>query len=549
MQPEDQILELPEDVASLSLEDANGWMVKVTEAGRRVAQAADTAEKLEALRTLASVRDELAARISELTAEAETLAADAQTLAATFAEGDDEEVVEDADEAEGDEEVANEDAGDEDAGEGDVADEDAAAHSSRSIDLSTFGAHRKPKPKPKNVETELDLGRYSREFTGLNSLKPTSGDSYATRVLDKIELFPTGFAHSFSSTASGQDNLRRFQDLQKAAKTASGGFCGPGDTIKDVVQCGTSARPVEALFQRMPIEGEFRYIRGVSLTDVLAGATSWSEAADLAVDPDDSSTWKPCVDMACSPDIDAEVYAVVFCGSFGTFQNFSNPALVADFLRKGGIAYARVAEAELLRRLYQQSIQWTYDASTVLAGQGAVSAIVDAVWTTLGDALYGGRLDLANYTLILPPGLLALLNIDNELRGFQNPDNPALALSSRLGGISVVEALDVRTGSALVPPTLPAAGGPPAALPTLRTDFDIYLIPTGDFALGQAPLVDVSVQRDSTLVRQNRAQYFVEGIESLEKLGCNPSFAIEVDNLCANGARAGLVEPRTCGLD
>ena len=535
--PEDQILELPEDVASLSLADSTEWLDKIVEAGRRVAQAADSAEKLEALRKLAASREELTARIAELSAEAEALAAETETLAAAFATDDEDEADADAD--------ADADDADEDADAD--ADADAATHAvDRKVDLSNFATHRQPKAKAKTEAPELDLARYSREFTGLTSLKPTGGDSYATRILDKVELFPKDFSHSFSSSASGQDNLRRFMDLQMAAKTASGGFCGPGDTIKDVVQCGTAARPVEALFQRMPIEGEFRYIRGVSLTDVLAGATSWSEADDLAVDPGDSATWKPCVDMACSPDINAEVYAVVFCGSFGTFQNFSNPALVQDFLRKGGIAYARVAEAELLRRIYQQSIQWTYDAAAVLPSQGAVSALVDAVWTTLGDALYGGRLNLASYTLIVPPGLLALLNIDNELRGFKNPDNAALALSARLGGITVVEALDVRTGSALVPPVLPAAGGPAAALPALRQEFDVYLIPTGDFALGQAPLVDVGVQRDATLVRQNRAQYFVEGIESLEKLGCNPSFAIKVDNFCANGARAGLVTPRSC---
>ncbi len=540
--PEDQIFELPEDVASLSLADANEWLDKIVETGRRVAQSADSAEKLDALRKLAASREELTARIAELTAEVEALAAETATLAANFStdedgEGDDE----DAGDAEADEDADAEDAADE-------GDDDAADAGAHSIDLSNFAAHRKPQPKQKDDAPALDLPRYAREFTGLTSLKPTGGDSYATRILDKVELFPKDFGHSFSATASGQDNLRRFMDLQKAAKTAAGGFCGPGDTIKDVVQVGTATRPVEALFQRMPIEGEFRYIRGVSLADVLAGATSWSEEADLAVDPTDDTTWKPCVDMACSEDIPAEVYAVAFCGSFGTFQNFSNPALVQDFLRVGGIAYARVAEAELLRRLFEQSIQWTYDADAVLSGYGAVAALIDAVWTTLGDALYAGRLDLATYTLILPPGLLALLNIDNALRGFVNPDGVALNLSSRLGGMRVVEALDVQTGSALAPATLPAAGGPPAALTSLRDEFDIYIIPTGDFALGQAPLVDVGVQRDSTLVRQNRAQYFVEGIESLEKLGNSPSFAVTVSNFCANGARAGLATPRDCGI-
>lgn len=538
--PEDQNLELPEDVTSLSLEDATGKLDQVIEAGRRVAQSDDSAEKIEALRTLADAKEKLSAHIAELNAAAETLAAEALELSAQFASDDDEEeeVVED-------EAVVDED-------EVDDATEELSV--SRNIDLSNFAAapqHRKPKQrKPESTETAIDLGRYSDQFTSLTNLKPTSGDSYATRILDQVELFPQGFEHSFSPTASGQDNLRRFMELQEFAqnqtKIAAGGFCGPGDTIKDVVQCGTATRPVEALFQHIQIMGEYRYIRGVNLSDVLAGATSWSEADDLAVDPDDTATWKPCVDMACSPDINAEVYAVVFCGSFGEFQNFSNPALVADFLRKGGIAYARVAEAELLRRLFQQSIQWTYDAAAVLPAHGAVAALVDAVWTTLGDSLYAGRLDLANYTLVLPPGLMALLQIDNEIRGFKNPDNATLDLSRRLGGIRVVEALDVRTGSALVPAALPAAGGPPAALHALRDTFDVYLIPTGDFALGQKSLVDVGVQRDGTLVRQNKAQYFVEGIESLEKLGCNPSFVLTLTNLCANGGRAGLVTPRTC---
>lgn len=558
-----EALELPEDFSTLSNDEATELLGLIVEIGREVVASDNSQEKLDALKSLKDAKLAVEARIGELTAEATALAAETEEFASAFADEDaDEDSDEDADEADADE--SDEDDADEadDADDSDDDDDDSGeAAEKTAAGKVEVPKHRAPRSKKtagsitapvKSSDGHLlSVEELGERLKGAQGYRVPQGSSQYHNTFARVEMFP-GVDEVVRSGMSGLDATSLINDLigRNKVKTAAGGFCGPGDTIKTVRECGTDSRPIAALFPQIPIEGEFRYVRQPALTDVLAGATIWTNADDQAVESDDVDTWKPCVAMDCSLDIQATPYAVTFCGTFGEFQQFSNPSLVNAFLNLGGVAYARTAEAALLERINDQSIQLTYDASTELAGYGALSALIDAVSSIIGNATYNGRLDPSSYTLILPPALVQLLQADETFRAFGDgvSDSQVIAWVAAKLGVRVVQALDVRTSSTNFPPALPAAGGPPVALTPLDTDYDVYLVPTSDFVLGQRTLVDLGIQRSPDLVRQNKAQYFVESVEALEKLGCNPSYALDLDNLCANGGRAGFATPRDCGL-
>jgi hypothetical protein len=59
--------------------------------------------------------------------------------------------------------------------------------------------------------------------------------------------------------------------------------------------------------------------------------------------------------------------------------------------------------------------------------------------------------------------------------------------------------------------------------------------------------MNVGTTRDARLIRMNKTQYFTEEFFFLAKHGPQPWATIDI-NLCADGSRAGLVDPAGCNV-
>lgn len=355
---------------------------------------------------------------------------------------------------------------------------------------------------------------------------------------------------SVNDSNTAEQNTR-LMDVAKIgardALTAAAAFCGPDDIVLDINAAGVASRPVQGLFRTVPVRGKFRYMKTATLANVAAGIDVWTEADQLALDPDTPATWKPCVDLSCRAETVVTPYAIPACTTMGVWQQLSAPEQITNWLTQMEKQYSKIAEAALLDRVRAQSFVFSAGATA----QGLWTVLQALLAHSVSAVGYKNRDNFANYKLVAPKGFTAALAADEGMRGFsQNlAVQRILAILREDYGITVVESYEVdNTVAASYDMTMPALGG--AATPlVLGTNtpgtYPIYLLNTDAFVAGDSSVVDTGYYRDANMVRQNLVRYFWEGMEFLEKTGDHLSFVYEI-NTCPNGAGAPVGADIVC---
>lgn len=336
--------------------------------------------------------------------------------------------------------------------------------------------------------------------------------------------------------------------------TAAAAFCGPDDIVLDICAAGTDARPVQALFRTVPVRGRFKYMKTATLADVSPGITIWEESEQIALDPDDPLTWKPCVDLTCREETTVTPYAIPACTTIGVWQQLSAPEQIANWLTQMQKQYARVAETMLLDRIRAQS--YVYTAG--VGGQGLWTTIQPLLANVVALTAQVNRGTSEGYVLLAPYGTLAALAADETMRAFsQNKGVQVIQDKIRKDyGMRIVEAFETdstvapsfRTGATDLGTKVLGGAGTAFVQSDASPDvWPIYVLNPDSFVAGSSDVVDAGYYRDGTLVRQNLVRYFWEGMEFLEKTCDHLSFVFELSN-CPSGVAPALAEAPACNV-
>jgi hypothetical protein len=342
-------------------------------------------------------------------------------------------------------------------------------------------------------------------------------------------------------------NTELINDLPQEHDPITAAICGPLDIVRPIPDCVNRSRIIRGLFRQVPApRGAFQFMRSIGLADVDGGVTIWTDADQATVDEGDPATWKPCVDLVCSPTVETEVEAISTCMRADVKQEFSAPEQVQNWLNTLQALTDRVAEGELLSRIDANSSAYTFAGN-----YGALPELLQMVAAQLGKSMEVMRATTPeDYVLIIPVGLSSQLVMDTVNRGFHDPcctDQVMKAFAEI--GIRVVETPDAATGE-LTPYNdvawpLNPPGAAPVAQPTTPTSWKVRLVaPSAGFYFDTGE-VAFGIQRSPELARQNKVQWFGEIFEGLDKQGCAPWFSTTV-TLCPNGDRAGMSVPFTC---
>jgi len=337
------------------------------------------------------------------------------------------------------------------------------------------------------------------------------------------------------------------------ASARQGTICGPFDNIREIPDAFVTRTPVADIFPSRPAgRGGFNFTPSGTLADVEGAVNFWSLHGNGndqdAVDPDDSSTWKPCIDFDCPPSQEAVVEAIVTCVQYPITLDMSAPERVRNLNNAVGALRARQYEGKMLQRIDKLSHGYHF-----VGDYGALPSFVEAVNRLLPNLNWWNRQEQGQYDLIIPPGVIELLRIDRANRAYGVEAEVADVLNYLTGSIDVrrvVLSLDASIdGEPGTPATqLSALGNQGGAMPHIP-DLDgvhrVRLVDPAAAIYATTGEMNAGVLRDANLVRQNRTGYFTEQFFFLEKHGPQPWATIDVD-LCPNGGRAGLVEPYDC---
>lgn len=330
-------------------------------------------------------------------------------------------------------------------------------------------------------------------------------------------------------------------------------ICDPLDYIREIPSAFSTAEPVRAIFPSRPAGRlGFQFTPSILLSDVSSGVTLWDEADQAAVVGTDAATWKPCVAVICPPISNVRAEAVPGCLTFDLTTEMSNPARIQNATDALNAVRARTKEGRILELIDRNSSKFRYTGD-----YGALPNLIEALNTMVAQAVYANRIDDPAYTVILPPAVAQILTIDraNRAYGVEAEVQDVLAyLRGSIEGVSaVVESLDASLGGepGIPFPALPAttAAGGPAGLTNLPYieggDYRIRLVDPAAAIYAETGEMNVGVARDTSMLRQNRSQYFVEDFFMLAKNGPSPWMTVDMV-LCADGSRAGLVTPDGC---
>lgn len=334
------------------------------------------------------------------------------------------------------------------------------------------------------------------------------------------------------------------------ASARQGAICQPYDIIREIPDAFVTDTPVEDIFPTRPAgRGGFTFTPSGTLADVVGSTRIWNETDQAAVNPANSATWKPCIEYACPSTSTAVLEAVTQCVKYDITLDMSNPERVRNLNNAVSALVARTSEGRILQRIDQLSHGYVYSGE-----YGALPLLIEAINTLLVQLTYKNRERLGEYVMIVPPGVPEILTIDraNRAYGAENETSDVMAyLRANVEGVrSVVQSLDA---SLATEPGLPFAGLPPVgnqasagAVPYINGGvYRIRLLDPSAFIHASTGEINAGTLRDSSLTLQNKTGYFAERFFFLAKHGPQPSATIDIQ-LCADGARAGLVTPHNC---
>lgn len=543
---------IPDDLSTLNATELRALLDEIDKAGKATVAAARDAEGeeratlLKTVESLKSAKENVSAAIEAADA-AEAEAAKALDEAdATFG-GDDEADGDDTDDADAegddDEDDEAEDAETADDAEAVAASGTFAVPKRREVPVATD----KPKAKARNLFKSS--GGKADSLMGLADLfsraakaAEVNGDGMArvAKFARAGHVEQDAFV-SPRNSAMQNTNIMRAAQVDEDFIAAAGGFCGPGETVTDIPDCGRTDRPIGARLGVFRARGKYQYTRPIGIEEVATGLDYWTEAKDIAAatDPD---VRKPCYPFECQDFIEAVPVAIPLCFEYGTFAEWSFPEQVASQLRRFDVALARHSEALVLQRIHEQSLRYTYSPPL---GESTQNALIRLVGQLLAMAGYNGRNDLSGYTVVVPDSLILQIIVDAKIKAWVGPTLTRAQILASLEdafGIEVISTPDVRAlAPAPVEPFGATEGGAAVEVPCFHTEHEILLLNFSAFK-HSVDDVDIAVQTSITEAKANNKHVFLETIETTEKLGCEPAFSVLMSNLVQTGSQPDLVE-------
>ena len=296
-----------------------------------------------------------------------------------------------------------------------------------------------------------------------------------------------------------------------------------------IPEVGTDETPFASAFPSRPVGRlGFQFTQPASIASTNGAITVWTESNQNSVDPADSSTWKPCVNIACSSPTEVKAEELVTCATVDSSTQMSSPERVAEFMHLLGVQRSRRREQYLLGKF-----DATASAYTFAGTYGALPSLIQAVATLLPQLLYVEREDVANYDLVLEPGHFAKLSYDETNKAYTDPADVKAALASALG-LNVIVLRDFKAASPFQTP--PTPGGASATLAEIPDTNVVRIVPSGAYIYGSTGEESTGWQTDPQLARQNRQQAFSAEWLMLAKHGGSPAATISVTAV-GNGSR------------
>lgn len=338
-------------------------------------------------------------------------------------------------------------------------------------------------------------------------------------------------------------NARRAERLGRpAVKTAA--ICDPLDNIREIPDYVSQADPLSSAFPSRGISRlGFNFTPAVTLAGVAAGVQAgWDDTDQASVDPDNSATWKPCLDATCPTPCEITAVASTACLTFDVTTEMSNPERIRDLMSKLTARRIRVRTEYLLDIIDALSVQFTKTGSYSL-----LPDTIYAIGKVLPRLVYGERLDAEDYTLFLPPGFAESLVIDKNGKEFADSaelSQQADAAARSLGALFGLEVVRLRDETDTLFDALPAVATP-TALDDGPCAWPLRLVHTPSALYGSTGVIDTGVQSDPQLARQNKRQWFQEEFSLLTKHGSPPWAKITLTS-ASSGSRAAASTKLTC---
>lgn len=317
-------------------------------------------------------------------------------------------------------------------------------------------------------------------------------------------------------------NERKLLDLFGANTavpvTASGGCCSIPEPIYEQPLIGDLSRPIRSAFDVLNASrGAVQNYPPVCIPD--EGADVWTCAQDEAVDPDDDTTWKSCVEVECDVAETTIVEAAYKCLTIGNFQQ--------KFAPEQWQAHVFQTDKLLTRMLEARLFNWLAESATsvyvgdVVTGSTYANFIKTNIRIAaamrqdqrLGDAQIISVGSNLIYSAIAEDTLTRRLNQTEDVEFFKDKVDRVL----REFGITYVGSDDVADMTAFsYSGTLPDY---PATLPMVT-------LPAGSAKVldGGEKNLGVSFE-DFDLARQNKVAAFSESWEGLLVRNCNVVFS------------------------
>lgn len=308
-------------------------------------------------------------------------------------------------------------------------------------------------------------------------------------------------------------------------KSLTAAACEPFEVLRTIPSCFSAERPFTSAIANIPGDrGSIRWTRPLALSDVQAGAPLWTDAQQAAVDPNDSSTWKPCVTIPCGTTDAVTVQMFPVCVTLDYSLTFSTPERRVNTLETIAAARSRAVETAALSVFDANAHRLTLNASNCCDFEGL---IVREAGVYAGYVRAHTRsTDLSGLSVIVDVGALQVAAGGDYMRCCDMRDS----LREKLGklGFNIVEVVDPGTAWAGFASALPTPGGPPVARPAIPNTFTVRFADLGQWFAITAPAIPIETTRDLNQFRQNRITYFGEEFVGWGKTRCTPEVSLQI---------------------
>lgn len=354
-----------------------------------------------------------------------------------------------------------------------------------------------------------------------------------------LATFRTDYTNQLSGKAG--ENTRVLDQLSRqagdSAVVAAGGCCSLAEPIRDQPMLASLARPIaDALPTIGATHGKVSFFAPVCLPQ--GGAAVWTCDQDAAVDADDESTWKECVEVDCAEAQEVNLEAIYRCLTIGNFQQRFSPERWDAILHASAASQARLAE----QTLFNQIANSEYTTQHTVADTGSIygttiKALVTAVATIRQNQRYEGR----RFKAILPSWVREAAEMDllaRAIRRGRSVEADALEIILSRAGIDAVWSPDINP----IEPDGQSDGVltdfPDEAQAVLYVDGGAFRLDGGEINLG----TDI---RDHDLNRQNKVAAFTESFEAAVVRSCDTKHITIPVTVC--DASPCEVEPAPAG--